>query len=162
MGLFCSKRPENRYNKPQFTYKNKSSLNMFWISLLILLVFIVFFLHREGKKRKEWQLEYRYLTRHQPHTAASDAHADAAAVLSVPETTPEMSHNVFTARRERLNEALSQALHDDEGSEPLLQVPDNEREHDTTDTPTPAPTSHTTPVQPDSTVKNDMAELKAG
>jgi hypothetical protein len=41
---------------------------MFWIALLILLVFIAFLLVRESKRRAEWQLEYRYLSRHEAHS----------------------------------------------------------------------------------------------
>ena len=46
---------------------------MFWIALLILLVFIAFLLVRESKRRAEWQLEYRYLSRHEAHSEKKNA-----------------------------------------------------------------------------------------
>ena len=55
---------------------------MFWIALLILLVFIAFLLVRESKRRAEWQLEYRYLSRHEAHSEKKNAASQPIDALS--------------------------------------------------------------------------------
>ena len=55
---------------------------MFWFVLLILLVFIAFLLVRESKRRAEWQLEYRYLSRHEAHSEKKNAASQPIDALS--------------------------------------------------------------------------------
>ena len=64
---------------------------MFWIALLILLVFIAFLLVRESKRRAEWQLEYRYLSRHEAHTEKKNAAAQPVDAFTHGENVAETS-----------------------------------------------------------------------
>ena len=102
---------------------------MFWIALLILLVFIAFLLVRESKRRAEWQLEYRYLSRHEAHsenkTAATKPSAPLLGRKSVAETSrfeaeEEVSETITTNVMGRNKRPVSVFA---ESQEPLVEAP---------------------------------------
>lgn len=58
---------ENRYNKIS-TYKNNTYIAYVLDRLINIACFYCVFAGRESKRRAEWQLEYRYLSRHEAHS----------------------------------------------------------------------------------------------
>ena len=102
---------------------------MFWIALLILLVFIAFLLVRESKRRAEWQLEYRYLSRHEAHsenkTAATKPSDPLLGRKSVAETSrfeaeEEVSETITTNVMGRNKRPVSVFA---ESQEPFVEAP---------------------------------------